>query len=246
MIIKELEYLFHKIPDYQITPFLGIKHPTYKEILEYGEDKYITLLYILCSTPDDLKSELFDVGYNWYEVDLVTWFYIFIIPQIKASFASSNIIFNSDITMYELYENTETKEKVLYNPMLKEVLTKENLIVIKEHLNSMIGNLYKDHREIPASEITKKILIEEDRQRKRLNRNKESCWDISIKNIILARLFDKFHNSDIYGVNGVREKCGLSKDDNSISLTADNAFMLGEGSVIEKIAEEIYKELKEG
>jgi hypothetical protein len=238
MIIKELEYLFHKIPDYQITPFLSIKHPTYKEILEYGEKKYIDLLCRLCLMPDDYKSELFDMGYNWYEIDEIIWFYtVFIQPNEDLS-----IIFSSDIRYYSLYENKITGETVLYNSMLGEFLTKNNIKIIREHLNSMIGWIYKPHKEIPSNDRTRDIIIEDDRQRK-LTLKEMSGKAVTIKDMITNLLWNKFYDENI---KTIREKCALdiNKNDN-MYIAVDNAFMLGEGSVIEKIAEEIYKELKE-
>lgn len=244
MLLKELEYLYHKIPDYQITPFLSIKHPTYKEIVEYGESKYIELLYILCLTPDDYKSELYDAGYNWEKVDMISWFYLQTIPQLRGN-QICDILFSSDITAYQVYENAETKERVLYNPNTNQVLTENHIKLIKEHLNSMIGNLYKVHRERPSNETTRKILIEEDRQKKQLNANKRPNRNISIKDVILNVLSDKFYITDIYGIDGIREKCELSEDDNSVTMAADYAFMLGEMDILKKMATEIYKELKE-
>ena len=243
-MLKELEYLYHKIPDYRITPFLSIKHPTYKEIAEYGESKYVELLYILCLTPDDYKSELDDAGYDWEKVDTVSWFYLQIIPQLRGN-QICDILFSSDITSYQVYENAETKERVLYNPNTNQVLTENHIKLIKEHLNSMIGNLYKVHRERAANETTKKILIEEDRQKKKYNLKKTS-GNISIKDVILNVLSDKFYITDIYGIDGIREKCGLSEDDNSVSMTADHAFMLGEMYILKKMAADMYKDLKGG
>ena len=240
-MLNELEYLYHKIQDYQITPFLSIKHPTYKQIVEYGEEKYITLLYTLCLTPDDFKSELFDLGHDWQEVDFTTWFYIYAIPLLKNQ--RDNIIFTSDITMYQLYENKETKEIVLYNEMLDEILTEKHIRLIKEHINSMIGNMYKVHRERATNETTKKILIEEDRFNKKINARKEK-HKLSVEDIIIKVLYDKYFENDI---DTIRERCGISinKIGTPIANIADYAYRYGERDIIEKIAEKIYKELKE-
>ena len=112
----------------------------------------------------------------------------------------------------------------------------------------MIGNMYITHMELPASKIAKEILLEEDRQKKRINVNvnKKLDHNTPIKNVILSVLADKFYTTNIYGTDGIRIKCGLKEeDDNCVSMTADHAFMLGEMDVIKRIAEETYKELKE-
>lgn len=238
MLLKELEYLYHKIPDYQITPFLSIKHPTYKEIVEYGEEKYISKLYNLCVMPDDFKSELFDIGYNWHEVDDLVWFYtMFIQPSEDLS-----IIFTSDIRHYDVYENKETGEIVLYNSMLDEFLTRNNVKLIREHLNSMIGWSYKSHREIPTNNRTRDILIEDDQERKRINSKKERST-ISVKDIILKVLYDKYFENNI---ETIKKRCYVT--DNTyieIANVVDSSYQCGEFDIINKLAEDLYKELKE-
>jgi hypothetical protein len=233
MILQELEYLYNKIPNYNITDKLSIKHPTYKEIIEYGEDKYIQLLYILCLKPDDYKSELFDQGYNWYEMDELSWFY-FLINRTVPDYDLS-IIFSLDIRNYMLYENIKTKELVLYNCEFETDLNANNIKLIKEHINSMIGNMYKEHKEKPANDITKNILIDEDRHKKKINSTKEK-YIFSIKDVIASVLMNKFHNDnleEIEEITGCKNNC-----------LADHAFRLGELNVTKKIADYMYMYLR--
>jgi len=242
-MLKELEYLYHKIPDYRITTFLSINHPTYKEIVKYGEEKYITLLYSLCMMPDDYKSELDDAGYDWEKVDLISWFYTYAIPQLKEG-QICNILFSSDITSYQIYENAETKERVLYNPMSNTVLTKNHIELIKEHINSMIGNIYKVHRECTTNEITKKILIDDDRQQKYAASLIESeCTPITIKEIIMNILYNNYYEEQDGEIKGKIKVRFYSNETSDISVCS---FRLGELSILEKIADDIYEYLKRG
>ena len=229
MILKEIEYLYHKIPAYKITDDLYIKHPTYNEIVEYGEDKYIKMLYSLCLMPDDCKSELYDEGVNWYEVDEVSWFH----SRINTCCKDLSIIFCPSLVHYRLYEDTDTNKIVLYDSLGKTLLTENHIKLIREHLNSMIGYLYKEHKEIPANNRIKKTLIEEDRYFKYKYKNKEEK-SLSIKDVIINLLTEKFHESN---------------SDKIVEIAENSNYMLnlgfreGEKYIIMQIAGEIYKEL---
>lgn len=225
MILKELEYLYYKIPQYKITDNLYIKHLTYKEIVEYGEEKYIKLLYSLCLTPDDFRSELYDAGINWYEVDEVSWFYSRLNTYTQEDL---DIVFYLSIAHCNLYENVNTKEKVLYDSLGNVMLTENNIKLIREHLNSMIGYLYKDHKEIPANDRVKEILIKEDRSFKNIYKN------LSIKDVIINLLAEKFHESNSDKIIEITEK-----SDYMLGL----GFLKGEKYIIMQIANKIYEEL---
>ena len=241
-MLKELEYLYHKIPDYKITPFLSIKHPTYNEIVEYGEDRYVKLLLNLCAIPDDYKSELYDLGIDWENIELLYWFYLHTMPQLQES-KNNNIIFTLDVNNYKLYKDIETENLVLYNPINGDNLTSYHIKLIQKHFNFMIGNMYKKHTEHSANKTVKNILIKEDRVIKRINKRKNEKI-FSIKDIIEQILYDKYFENDI---DVIKERCGFLENsiDTSISNMVDIAYRYGEQDVIKKIAEEIYENLKE-
>lgn len=238
MQLKELEYLCNKIPDYKITEHLSIKHPTYKEIVEYGETKYIELLYNLCTTPHDYKSELYDIGTDWDKVDDLEWFKILFSE-------SANIIFTEDIRHYQLYIDNKTNKYVIYNPYLDEYLTENHIELIREHINSMIGNSYKEHREIPANEITRKLLIENDRFEKERSRRKctKCANSVSIKDIITNILINKYLDKDEEIIN---KKIGYDFHYKDLQLASESGFRSGQLDVIKQLADEIYLELQEG
>ena len=239
MILKELEYLYKKIPDFKITDNLYIKHPTYKEIKEFGEDKYIELILRILAEPDDHKSFLYD-NYNtyWYDIDEVNWF----TTQIKI-LSSSDIDFIFDcehgLWNYQLCVNTKTGRELLYDRFLDEELTTNHIKLIKNHLNSMIGNSYKKHKEFPANDKTRDLLIETDR----INdiHRKEYKEPISFKHVIENIMYNKFFDEDS---KDVIESIKNLKNEDDIKYTS-SVYNIGQLSVIKKIAEEIYKELQD-
>ena len=239
-MLNELDYLYSKIPDYKITPTLSIKHPTYTEIAEFGEESYIAKLYNLCSTPDDFKSELFDAGFYWNEIDDITWFNTVFIQQYNEVLS---MIFSTDIRNYKLYENKETRETVLYNDSTDDFINRNEVLLIKEHLNSMIGYLYKPHKEIPANKTIQRLLIEEDQFQKEWNKRHSDYNPATIKEVILNVLVNDYYE-DRDGV--IKKEIKVDFREKSLSMIGISSFRLGEFSVLKKIADEKYEELKEG
>lgn len=240
-MLNELNYLYNKIPDYQITPFFRIKHPTYDEIVEYGEEKFISTLYSLCSSPDDFKSELYDNNHiYWNEVDDVTWFY----TMATQNLSSLHIIFSSSINNYSLYENKQLKEVVLYDEENDTYLSQSNIQLIKEHLNSMIGYLYKPHKEIPTNRTVRQLLIEKDREQKRRINTTPSTESkhVTIKEIISNVLITDYYEDN---ETEIRKRLKVSfNEDDSLSIMSTSSYRLGELAVITKIADKEYKTLK--
>lgn len=233
MILKELEYLYYKIPDYKITEHLSIKHPTYKEIKKFGESKYIEQLYMLCTMPDDHKSMLYDLGVHWYKVDELTWFNSLFRSNVKEI---CDLIFNINITDYYLHVNVTTEELTIYNPYYEEELTIGHIKLIREHLNSMIGYIYKEHKETPMSTIEEKMLIDNERQK--INNSINSVSDpVSIRDVISNLLMDKYFKENM------DEKNFKDIKDNNTKILVESSFRLGEIDVIKRFAANMYREL---
>ena len=233
MLLKELAYLYHKIPDYKITNHLSIKHPTYKEIVEYGEEKYITLLYNFCLTPHDFKSELADMEIDWDKVNDLEWF-------AHRFTNDANIIFTEDIHSYNLYIDKHTGELIIYNSYLDDYLKSNHIKLIRERINFMIGNLYKEHEEFPSNEITRKLLIEEDRIEK--NRRKSENNHPSIKDVICNVLINRYFTDN---EEDIKNKMNYDFEYKDLCLASEFGFKSGVIDVILQLANDIYVDLQE-
>ena len=47
---------------------IKIRMPTIREIMEFGEKKYFSIVYIFASTSSDYKAQLDDAGLRWEDV----------------------------------------------------------------------------------------------------------------------------------------------------------------------------------
>ena len=55
---------------YKITPKIGVRNPTLREIYHYGEQQYFGLAQTICATPADRKVEIWDaMNTYWDRID---------------------------------------------------------------------------------------------------------------------------------------------------------------------------------
>ena len=76
-MIEEIKLL--RGDSYKINDKLTIKHPTIKEIVEYGEENYFRLINLFCLKPYDLIVQLYDAGVDYADMtnyDLFLLLYI--------------------------------------------------------------------------------------------------------------------------------------------------------------------------
>lgn len=147
--------------DYIINDYITIHQPTIGEITSYGEAQYFSMVHTITAIPSDMKSNLFDIGLDWCELED---FELFIMLSQTLTPDKTGILFGDlDFSKMKPFKNKQNDEIVLAD--------KETGIIIDQLIYLRIMNyLRKLHNikpkvEKPANKMTKKILIEEDRQR---------------------------------------------------------------------------------
>ena len=65
--VDELQLYFGD--DYIINDNIIITQPTIDSVVTYGEAQYFSMVHTLTAIPSDLKSQLWDMGFDWCEVD---------------------------------------------------------------------------------------------------------------------------------------------------------------------------------
>ena len=63
------ELLLYFGDDYIINDHIKIIQPTIGQVVDYCEASYFSTVHTLCSIPSDLKSQLWDMGLDWCEVE---------------------------------------------------------------------------------------------------------------------------------------------------------------------------------
>ena len=152
--------------DLVINEHITVRQPTLRDVIEMGEEEYYGLVFSLTAISSDLKSTLWDAGIDWTNVsDLEMFFMMSSIIPIERT----RILFGDlDLQGFGLYQR-EDGDLIMVN--------KDN-VVIDMYIHKQIMNFLclvhniKKKPEFAGNELTKKFLIEDDRQRIARQRNK--------------------------------------------------------------------------
>ena len=157
--VDELQLYFGDA--YVINDYIRITQPLVNDIVNYGEAQYFSMVHTLCATPSDMKSQLWDMGLDWTEVED---FELFIMLVQTLSPDKTGILFGDlDFSKLRPFKNNQNGDIVLADKETGLVVDKMIYLRIMSYLRKL-HNL-KPKIEKAANKMTKKILIEEDRQK---------------------------------------------------------------------------------
>lgn len=153
---------------YVINDYITIYQPTIGQIVKYGEQKYFSMIHTLTAIPSDIKSQLFDMGLDYEQV---SDFDLFIMLALTLSQDATEIILGDvDLSNLKPYMNNKIGQIVLADKETGLVIDPLVYERIVDYLRKVHG--LKKKVEHAANELTKKILIEEDRRQIEINKNK--------------------------------------------------------------------------
>lgn len=157
--VDELQLYFGE--EYVINEHIKIHQPTIGEVVNYGEASYFSTVHTITAIPSDMKSQLWDMELDWTELKD---FELFMMLSQTLTPDKTGLLFgNLDFSKLKPFQNNQNGNIVLAN--------KETGVIIDEMIYLRIVNyLRKLHNIKPKVEkafnkITKKVLIEEDRQK---------------------------------------------------------------------------------
>lgn len=154
--------------DYIINDQIKISQPTIGEIADFGEAKYFSVVHTFCAIPSDMKSQLWDMGLDWMEIEDYDLF-VMLAPTMSVD--RTKLLFGDlDFTKLKPYRNRENGDIVLAD--LESGVKIDKLIYLR-----IVNYLRKVHNITPkieraANKTTKQILIDEDRMKIRANQDK--------------------------------------------------------------------------
>ena len=156
--------------DFYINDKIAIHQPTIGEIKDYGEQAYFSMAHTICTIPSDMKSQLWDMKIDWMEI---TDFQLFILLCKTLSPERTGILFGDlDFTELKLYPHPQNENMVvLANNETGVVIDEYIYMKMVEYIRRMHGFTKKVER--AKNKMTKKVLIQEDRDRIAKNSNKE-------------------------------------------------------------------------
>ncbi|MEG0737469.1 MAG: hypothetical protein RSF40_01890 [Oscillospiraceae bacterium] len=147
--------------DFYINDKITLRQPTIRDIVEFGEHRYFSMINMLVSIPSNYKSILFDMGFDYTKV---TNFELFSMIAIGLSQKDTYLILGDlDLSHFVPAISRENNELILYNEYTDCVIDQRIYSLIFDYICELHD--IKPKVENAYNEFTKKILIEEDRDR---------------------------------------------------------------------------------
>ena len=157
--VDDLQLYFGE--DYIINDYIKIIQPTIGKIVDYGEAKYFSMVYTLSAIPSDMKSQLWDMGLDWCEVEDFQLFMM--LAQTLTPDRTSILFGDLDFSKLKPFRNNQNGDIVLADKETGIIIDQMIYLRIMSYLRKLHN--IKPKIEKAANKTTKKILIEEDRQK---------------------------------------------------------------------------------
>lgn len=159
--------------DIKIANGIVLKCPKIKDIAEYGESAYFSMVQTICATPSSMMVALDDMKLNYMKI---TDFELFVmLCQSLKPEATHLLLGDLDLTKFKPHQMKSTEEMVLVH---EDTKNDENPIVISpiiyEVLVTYIRRMHNFKKEVKkaGNEITRKQLIRLARQDAAMAKNK--------------------------------------------------------------------------
>ena len=155
--------------DYVINDHIKVLQPTIKQIAEFGEKEFFSVVHTVTAIPSDMKANLWDIGLDWMEVDD---FELFVMLSQTLTPDRTKLLFGDlDFTKLKPYNHPHVEDEII-------LADKETGVFIDKMIYlRIVSYLRKAFNITPkvekaANKMTKKILIEEDRKKNEFNKDK--------------------------------------------------------------------------
>lgn len=152
----------------RLTDKITYSQPKLLDVIRFGEQEYYQILSNLTAIPSDMKSVLWDAGIDWMEFSDMELFHVLThnIPVEKTSMFFPNV----DFSKFMMIKN-QNDDLVMYSKEQDIII--DSLVFAKMQSCLCKSHGIKKKVERAGNKYTKQILIEEDRQNRQLNKDKE-------------------------------------------------------------------------
>ena len=153
---------------YVINDNITILQPTIKQIAEFGEKDFFSVVHTITAIPSDMKASLDDMGLDWMEVEDFELFMMLV--QTLTPDRTRLLFGNLDFSKLRPFRNNENGDIVLADKETGILIDKMIYLRIVSYLRKAFNITPKIER--AANKMTKKILIDEDRNKMQQNKDK--------------------------------------------------------------------------
>lgn len=156
--------------DIKINDYITLHQPTIGEIVEFGEKQFYYILSLLTCIPSDMKSELWDADkIDWQTVDD---FELFIMLTRNLSANETKLFLGENINLSNMKPelNNLNNQICLYDESSGLIIDNAIYLKIVTYIREMFNINPKVEK--AKNKRTFNVLIDDDRFRKSLNKNK--------------------------------------------------------------------------
>ena len=167
--------------DFKLNKHITIHHPTIDEICDYGEQEYWSLVSGFCATPSDCKVMLLDeCGIDYEKIsDFELW--CIMIQGFDVN--KTSILFGDlDFKLFQPMENKQNGELCLHDETNNITIDNTIYTLIVDYIRKLHG--FEKNTDKPGNEHTKMYLIDKERSKLRLEKNKK--WESSLVPLVSA------------------------------------------------------------
>lgn len=148
--------------DYVINDKIKIHQPTIGEVVKYGEASYFSTVHTITAIPSDMKSQLWDnMNLDWTEVQDFELFMM--LAQTLTPDRTSLLFGDLDFSKLRPFRNNQNGNIVLADKETGVIIDEMIYLRIVTYLRKLHN--IKPKVEKAANKITKRILIDEDRNK---------------------------------------------------------------------------------
>lgn len=148
--------------DYIINDKIKIHQPTIGEVVNYGEASYFSTVHTITAIPSDMKSQLWDnMNLDWTEVQDFELFMM--LAQTLTPDRTSLLFGDLDFSKLRPFRNNQNGNIVLADKETGVIIDEMIYLRIVTYLRKLHN--IKPKVEKAANKITKRILIDEDRNK---------------------------------------------------------------------------------
>lgn len=150
---------------YIVNDYITITIPKIGEVVKYGERQYYSMLSTITSIPSDMKSQLWDMGIDWTQIEDFQLF-MMLAPTLPKD--KTYILFGDlDLQAMRPFENKQNDTVFLGDPETGAIIDELAYGKISSYLCAAHNITKKVEK--AANEFTKKFMIDEDRQKLQYN-----------------------------------------------------------------------------
>ena len=153
---------------YVINDKIKVLQPNLRQVFEFGERQYFSVVQTLCSTSSNMKAQLADMNLNWETIEDFQMF-MMLAPTMGQD-KTKLVLGDLDLTKFKIFENKENGEPVMVDQENNIVIDRLIYMRIVEYLRKVHGLTRAYDR--TKSQFVHDMAIEMDREEMALNAKK--------------------------------------------------------------------------